>query len=89
MEHTITSALPGVFYRRPSPDAPPFVEEGAEVKTGDVVGLVEIMKSFHEVVTDADGRLLRFLVENEELVDVGQGVAVLETRQAGTGAVSV
>lgn len=79
MEHTIASALPGVFYRRPSPEAPPYVDEGAEVKAGDVVGLVEIMKSFHEVRSDADGRLVRFLVENEALLDVGDGVAVLET----------
>jgi len=78
MEHTIAIALPGTFYRRPSPDAPPYVEEGAEVKTGDVVGLVEIMKSFYEVASDADGRLVRFLVANEALVDVGEGVAVLE-----------
>jgi len=78
MEHTIASALPGTFYRRPSPDAPPYVEEGAEVKTGDVTGLVEIMKSFYEFVSDADGRLLRFLAENEALVDVGQGFAVLD-----------
>ncbi len=48
------------------------------MKTGDVVGLVEIMKSFYEVVSDADGRLVRFLVENDTLVDVGEGVAVLE-----------
>ena len=78
IEHTITSTLPGTFYRRPSPDAPPYVEEGAEVKRGDVVGLVEIMKSFYEVVSDADGRLVRFLVENDTLVDVGESVAVLE-----------
>ena len=78
IEHTIASTLPGTFYRRPSPDAPPYVEEGAEVKTGDVVGLVEIMKSFYEVVSDADGRLVRFLVENDTLVDVGESVAVLE-----------
>ena len=35
------------------------------MKTGDVVGLVEIMKSFYWVVSDADGRLVRFLVEND------------------------
>ena len=48
----------------------PFVE--------DVVGLIEIMKSFHEIHSDAAGRVARFLVENEDLVDAGQGVIVLE-----------
>ena len=32
MEHTITTPLPGTFYRRPSPGADPYVSEGDEVK---------------------------------------------------------
>ena len=78
MEQTIKSPLPGTFYRRPSPDAEPYVQEGDTVAPGDVVGLVEIMKTFHEVKSDADGRVARFLVENEDLVDAGQGIIALE-----------
>ena len=79
MEHTIKSPLPGTFYRRPSPDADPYVSEGDEVKEGDVVGLVEIMKSFHEIHSDAAGRVVRFLIENSDLVDAEQGIIVLES----------
>ena len=79
-EHTITSPLPGTFYRRPSPESEPYVSEGDDVKPGDVVGLVEIMKSFHEIVSDAEGRVARFLVENEDLVDAGQAIIALEPR---------
>ena len=57
MAQTIKSPLPGTFYRRPNPTSDPYVDEGDEVKSGDVVGLVEIMKSFHEIQADADGRL--------------------------------
>ena len=78
MEHAIKSPLPGIFYRRPSPQADPFVSEGDELKAGDVVGIVEIMKSFHEIRSDADGRVLRFLVENEALVDAGQDIIALD-----------
>jgi biotin carboxyl carrier protein len=78
MEHAIKSPLPGIFYRRPSPQADPFVSEGDELKAGDVVGIVEIMKSFHEIRSDADGRVLRFLVENEALVDAGQDLIALD-----------
>ena len=39
----ILSPLPGTFYRKPSPDAPPFAEVGQSVKAGDVIGLVEVM----------------------------------------------
>ena len=77
-EKTIKAPLPGTFYRRPDPGADPFVDEGDEVKTGDVVGLVEIMKSFHEVKTDDSGVVSRFLVENEDTVEAGQDVAVLD-----------
>jgi acetyl-CoA carboxylase biotin carboxyl carrier protein len=77
MEQTIKSPLPGTFYRRPDPDADPYVTEGERVQPGDVVGIVEIMKSFHEIASDAEGVVARFLVENEELVDAGQDIIVL------------
>jgi len=77
-ERTIKSMLPGTFYRRPDPQSDPYVSEGDEVKPGDVVGLVEIMKSFHEILSDAEGRVARFLVENEALVDAGQDIIALE-----------
>jgi acetyl-CoA carboxylase biotin carboxyl carrier protein len=37
---TIKSPMPGTFYRRPSPDEEPFVNEGDRVSSGDIVGLV-------------------------------------------------
>jgi acetyl-CoA carboxylase biotin carboxyl carrier protein len=79
MERTIKTPLPGTFYRRPDPQAEPYVSEGDQVMTGDVVGLVEIMKSFHEIHSDAEGRVARFLVENSDLVDAGQDIIVLES----------
>jgi biotin carboxyl carrier protein len=79
MEPTIKSPLPGTFYRRPSPEADPYVSEGDVVKDGDVVGLIEIMKSFHEIHSDGEGRVARFLVENEDLVDAGQDIIELES----------
>jgi biotin carboxyl carrier protein len=78
-ELTIQSPLPGTFYRRPSPEADPYVQEGDTVAPGDVVGLVEIMKTFHEIHSDAAGRIARFLVENSALVDAGQDIIVLES----------
>jgi acetyl-CoA carboxylase biotin carboxyl carrier protein len=78
MERTIKSPLPGTFYRRPNPQADPYVSEGDEVKAGDVVGLVEIMKSFHEISSDIAGVVAQFLVENEDLVDAGQDIIALD-----------
>jgi acetyl-CoA carboxylase biotin carboxyl carrier protein len=78
MERTIKTPLPGTFYRRPNPQADPYVSEGDEVKVGDVVGLIEIMKSFQEVHSDCDGRVARFLVDNSALVDAGDDIIVVE-----------
>ena len=74
----IASPLPGVFYRRPSADKPPYKSEGDKIAVGDVIGLVEIMKSFHEVKSDIAGTLCKFLVENEDAVSAGQPIAEVE-----------
>jgi biotin carboxyl carrier protein len=76
-DKTIKSPYPGTFYRRPSPEADAYVSEGDRVGPGDVVGLVEIMKNFHEVTSDQEGVVERFLVENEDLVEAGQDVVAL------------
>lgn len=68
----ILSPLPGTFYRKPAPDKQQYKVDGDAVASGDVVGLIEVMKSFHEVKADATGKNLRFLVDNEEPVIAGQ-----------------
>ncbi len=74
----ILSPLPGTFYRKPAPDQPPYKEEGDAVAVGDVIGLVEVMKSFHEVKSDADGTVVKFLLENEAAVMAGQPLLEIE-----------
>jgi len=78
MTKEIVSPLPGTFFRRPSPDKPPYKEEGDRVAAGDVIGLVEVMKTFYEVKADAVGRIAKFLVENEAPVQAGQALVTLD-----------
>jgi biotin carboxyl carrier protein len=47
------------------------------VEAGDVVGLVEIMKQFHEVKADAAGVVAEFLIENEAPIEAGQDILTL------------
>lgn len=75
--HDVLSPLPGTFYRKPSPDAAPFVKEGDPVKVGDVVGLVEVMKMFNEVHADSAGTAVRFLVDDEAPVEAGQALLAI------------
>jgi acetyl-CoA carboxylase biotin carboxyl carrier protein len=70
--------MPGTFYRRPDPESDPYIEEGDQVSAGDTVGLIEVMKSFHEVKAEEEGTIARFLVENEEAVDAGQDLVEME-----------
>ncbi|WP_458207883.1 acetyl-CoA carboxylase [Haladaptatus sp. NG-SE-30] len=75
---TITSPMPGVFYRRSDPEDPPFVEEGDSVEAGEVVGLVGVMKNFHDIEADEAGTVTNFLAENEAEVDTGDDLVELE-----------
>ena len=77
MAKSIKSPLPGTFYRKPDPTSDPFVAEGDTVEPGKVIGLVEIMKSFHEVRAEESGVVERFLVESEDAVEAGQDLVVL------------
>ncbi|MCP4381770.1 MAG: biotin carboxyl carrier domain-containing protein [Hyphomicrobiales bacterium] len=74
----IRSHLPGIFYRSSAPDQPPFKADGDPVAVGDVIGLVEVMKSFHEVQADVSGTNIRFVVENEAPVTAGAVLAKLD-----------
>ena len=74
----ILSPLPGTFYRSASPDKPPYKADGDAVAVGDVIGLVEVMKSFHEVRSEVAGSNVRFVADNEEPVMAGAPLADLD-----------
>jgi biotin carboxyl carrier protein len=78
MRHEIVTPVPGIVYRRPDPSSAPFKNAGDEVLEGETVAVVEIMKNFQSVESDVTGRLVTFLVENEDAVTAGQPIAVLE-----------
>lgn len=75
----IKSPMIGVFYHRPSPDAPPYVSEGDDVEVGQTVGLMEAMKVFSEVPSEVAGRVVSIPVENGKLVQTGEVLVVIDT----------
>ncbi len=75
---TVQASMPGIFYRRPSPDEDEFVSVGDTVTEGQTIGLIEVMKSFAELKATAAGTVKEFLVEHEDEVSAGQDVAVVE-----------
>jgi biotin carboxyl carrier protein len=78
-QHQVLSPLPGIFYRRSAPEKPPYKVEGDHVVAGDPVGLIEVMKQFTEVNADAAGTVVRFLIENEQPVEAGEPLLLIET----------
>ncbi|TYT60402.1 acetyl-CoA carboxylase [Natrialba swarupiae] len=78
MGEQVKSPMPGIFYRQSDPDEPPFVEEGDSVDAGDTIGLVEVMKNFHEITTENGGTVGEFHVENEAEVEADQTLLDIE-----------
>jgi acetyl-CoA carboxylase biotin carboxyl carrier protein len=75
---TVNAPLTGVFYRSPTPKAPPFVQIGAVVNKGDVIALIEAMKLFNEIRSTAGGKVKRIFAENGQLVRAHQPLLELE-----------
>jgi acetyl-CoA carboxylase biotin carboxyl carrier protein len=70
----VEATVASVFYRRPSPAEPPFVEEGDQVNEDTIVCLLEIMKCFRSVTADVTGTVEKILVESGDLVQKGNAV---------------
>ncbi|MGI5842566.1 MAG: acetyl-CoA carboxylase biotin carboxyl carrier protein [Candidatus Xenobium sp.] len=75
---SIPSLLAGVFYRAPSPGAPPFVQDGETVACGQTVCIVEAMKQMNEIKAEASCRILRALVDDGQVVQAGQPLFGIE-----------
>jgi acetyl-CoA carboxylase biotin carboxyl carrier protein len=74
---TVNAPSEGIFYRRPSPDSPAYVEVGSKVATGSMLALVEIMKCFHQITYGGpgfpdNGEVVKILVEDAAGVQFGQ-----------------
>jgi len=67
----IKANVTSVFYRRPSPEEPPFVEVGDKVEEDTVVCLLEVMKCFRQVTAEIRGTVEKVCVNNSELVQAG------------------
>src|ERR1700761_6946818 len=74
----IESPSVGLFWRAPSPGAPPFVEVGGRVAAGDTVAIVEVMKLMNHVASPVDGVITAILVENGASVEFGQPIVVVD-----------
>jgi acetyl-CoA carboxylase biotin carboxyl carrier protein len=74
----VKSPLVGVFYRASAPGAPPFVEVGSRVKENDIVGIIDVMKLMNTITAGVRGVISKICVENEQLVEYGQALMMID-----------
>lgn len=75
----VKAPMSGVFYQKPSPEEPPYVEMGTEVKKKQVLGLLETMKVFQKIKCPVDGKVAQILVDNETFLKDGDVIFIIET----------
>ncbi|HAY13389.1 MAG TPA: acetyl-CoA carboxylase, biotin carboxyl carrier protein [Armatimonadetes bacterium] len=74
----VTTPMMGIYYAAPSPGAPNFVSVGQEVTEGQVVGLVEAMKTFNEILAPQSGVITSVEATNGQLVEPGTVLVRIE-----------
>jgi acetyl-CoA carboxylase biotin carboxyl carrier protein len=75
---TVEAPMVGTFYHAPSPDAPPYVNEGDPIKEGQILCIIEAMKLMNELESRVTGRVVKILVENGQPVEYGQPLFLVE-----------
>ena len=74
----VLSPMPGVFYSSQSPDKPPFVGEGDQVKIGQTLCIIESMKIMNEIESEQSGIVKKILVNNSDPVEFNQPLFIIE-----------
>jgi acetyl-CoA carboxylase biotin carboxyl carrier protein len=70
--HVIRATMVGTFYRRPNPEAQPYVKEGDVVRKGQVICILEAMKLLNEIECDVSGTIARVYAEDAQPVEYGE-----------------
>ena len=75
---SVKSPIVGVVYLSPDPTKPDYVSVGDTVKEGDIVCLIEAMKTFNPVKAHRSGTVSKILVESGDPVEYGESLMIIE-----------
>jgi len=73
----VSAKVTSVFYRRPSPGEPPYVEEGDHVNEDTIVCLLDVMKSFISIAAGVKGTVEKILAESGSMVKKGDALMLI------------
>jgi acetyl-CoA carboxylase biotin carboxyl carrier protein len=74
----VTSPMVGTAYLGPQPKAPPFVEVGSQVSTGDTLLIIEAMKTMNQIPAPRAGTVTQILIEDAQPVEFGEPLMIIE-----------
>ena len=77
-ENIVKSPMVGVAYLSSEPSSPPYIIEGQHVKQGDILLLIEAMKTFNEIKAPKSGVIQKIIVLNSQPVEFGDDLVVFE-----------
>ena len=77
-ENALKSPMVGTAYLSPEPSAKKFIEEGQSVKIGQVLLIIEAMKTMNEITADKNGKVKKIFVKNESPVEFGEPLVLIE-----------
>ncbi|AWB68917.1 acetyl-CoA carboxylase biotin carboxyl carrier protein [Saccharobesus litoralis] len=76
--HVVKSPMVGTYYSSPKPDAPSFVEVGAQVSVGQTLCIVEAMKMMNEITADKAGTIKTIFAQNGDALEFDQPLFEIE-----------
>ena len=74
----IKSPMVGTVYLQPEPSANKFINVGDDVKSGQTLLIIEAMKTMNPIESSLQGKVTKILVENEQAVEFGQPLVLVE-----------
>ncbi len=77
-ENIVKSPMVGVAYLSADPNTKPYVKIGQHVKQGDILILIEAMKTFNEVKAPKSGIIKEIVVLNSQPVEYGDEIIIFE-----------
>ena len=77
-ETSLKSPLVGTAYLSPEPGSKQFIEIGQNVKIGQVLLIIEVMKTMNEIVADRNGTVKKIYVKNETPLEFGEPLVLIE-----------
>lgn len=74
----IVSNMVGIYYAKPSPNDKPFVNVGDEIKEGQTVCIIEMVKLMNKINSDVSGKVVEICIEDGKPVEYGQVIMYVE-----------